>query len=152
MCFGNYSRCSLPALCSDPILISICLTNLPSLSYIVYMLMSHICSSYSTNCIHVSEKHTTFAEPPIFVAYWNIIFFFNNFIFVHSGGHELSKTTGNAGGRVACGEFSHADLILIYIAYFLVSPSEVVLTARPNINNCCKFCRYYWSAGLSSEF
>ncbi|AQL06660.1 Superoxide dismutase [Zea mays] len=25
------------------------------------------------------------------------------FLFARSGGHELSKSTGNAGGRVACG-------------------------------------------------
>ena len=28
------------------------------------------------------------------------------FVFVCSGGHELSKSTGNAGGRVACGTFT----------------------------------------------
>lgn len=34
------------------------------------------------------------------------IFHFFEFIisFVASGGHELSKSTGNAGGRVACGK------------------------------------------------
>lgn len=27
-------------------------------------------------------------------------------LFIVPGGHELSKTTGNAGGRLACGKFS----------------------------------------------
>jgi hypothetical protein len=31
-------------------------------------------------------------------------FFFG--VFVCSGGHELSKSTGNAGGRIACGMFT----------------------------------------------
>lgn len=30
-------------------------------------------------------------------------------VLIYPGGHELSKTTGNAGGRVACGK--HSQLI-----------------------------------------
>lgn len=48
------------------------------------------------------------------------------FSFTFTGGHELSLTTGNAGGRLACGMKKNYKLELIY-------PFHVLLFFQSNI-------------------
>lgn len=48
---------------------------------------------------------------PLVYSYFQIAAIFLSAILIdfHPGGHELSKTTGNAGGRVACGKHPPMD-------------------------------------------
>jgi hypothetical protein len=52
------------------------------------------------------------------------------------GGHELSKTTGNAGGRVACGKHTHFDSKFCFFKHWLCG-----IKKRP----WCKKLRFKWS-------
>lgn len=49
-----------------------------------------------------------------------------------SGGHELSKSTGNAGGRVACGKlsqlnFTHSRLVSDMLCYIYLAITRKLL-------------------------
>lgn len=74
-------------------------------------------------------------RPAIWIIFHEILRFITTLSFVHpflhasfyilscfcSGGHELSKTTGNAGGRIACGKQS-GFLIIKYTTRCLINP------------------------------